>query len=253
MKTLSVAIVCVCFVSLTASCKDPPGADARADGPVGTDVGSDTLNPPGADARADGPVGTDVGSDTLDASDSAPPDVAVDTPTVEDAPPTPKDDGVSLGCKGDQEPNDTPNLACTVAIGSLVQGRVEQGTTDVADCFRFDVEANVDYTLSVRVIQSTADNLYPRLYFNVASESGSVLLTDQHLLANQAGDYGFTPIQSGVARLCLAPQNPQALFVYNFRIDKPFLTVGLFSTAMHSPSTVKPGTCPSQIGTFLSS
>ncbi len=173
--------------------------DVPDEADVTLDVRMDVADVTDADADATTNVPMDV-ADVTDA-DSVAPDV---TPSG------------SPGCVGDQEPNDTPNLACTVAIGSLLQGRVEQGTADVADCFRFNVEANVEYTLSVRTMQSTASGDYPRLYFNVASESGSVLVTNQELWANQAGNYVFTPIQSGEARLCFTPQDPKALFVTIF-------------------------------------
>lgn len=112
------------------------------------------------------------------------------------------------------EPNNTERTAYPIELGEPVESTIEEGPADYIDCFRFDVEQDVAYSLTMDLLESSAGSLT----VSVASESEIVLLDDAPLTTG-INDLEFSGVRSEQAILCVTAGQRTARILYTFTIE----------------------------------
>lgn len=138
------------------------------------------------------------------------------------------------------EPNNSAATAALVQTGTVIDSALEGNISDARDCFAFDLDAGVTYTISMRVTNDTGTDAYSSVSFGVDSLEGGTLLQTQRLAGIGAAYFEFTSPKTGQSVLCLDAGSQTRLYQYQLRID-PDRLHGL----MQDASTFEPNNSPS--------
>ncbi len=152
------------------------------------------------------------------------------------------------------EPNNTVSTAYPLTLGEEWTSRITALQADFVDCYRFDVEAGITYSLVMdRVSGPTAYGTSDNLFYEVTTDSGIMLLESSNIGSDAAVYHEMAVDTSEVATLCIEGGAHDAQYDYTLRIDEDWAHGLVQDDVTYEPNNTVATAYPVSLGTDWSS